>query len=58
MSSLIKPTTSASKNLINTAAIEHQLYKRQLIADDLKVSTFHPFIIYYGVMILLLFLES
>lgn len=37
-------STPASKNLINTAAIEQQLYKRQLIAEDLKVSAFHMFI--------------
>lgn len=36
--STLKSNAVNSKNYINTAAIEQQLYKRQLIAEDLKVS--------------------
>lgn len=34
----VKTHTPTSKPLINTAAIEQQLFKRQQIAEDLKVS--------------------
>jgi hypothetical protein len=49
--STLKSNTLTSKNLINTAAIEQQLYKRQLIAEDLKVSTLHMFIKYDSIII-------
>lgn len=43
----VKANTPTSKPLINTAAIEQQLFKRQQIAEDLKVSTQRRFSFLY-----------